>query len=263
MGAVRNNQYPRPRLAEMIAGELRNRIVAGEYADGDLLPKQEDLLEQFGVSLPSIREALRVLETEGLVTVQRGNVGGAVVHAPHAGKVAYMLGLILQSRAVPIRDVVDALARLDPACAAKCAERADRGRTVVPLLRANITECREALDDSTTFAHLARVFHEQVVNNCGNETMILVVGTLESLWAAHVDWLSGRRRGAQLYTSTRPARQAGLADHLELVELIAAGDAEGASAAAHQHLVGRQGLDYPFSLDAIVAADTVRDRREE
>ena len=46
------------------------------------------------MSPPSIREALRVLDTEGLVTVQRGNVGGAIVRAPQAGEVAYMLGLV-------------------------------------------------------------------------------------------------------------------------------------------------------------------------
>jgi GntR family transcriptional repressor for pyruvate dehydrogenase complex len=245
----------------MIAGELRDRILSGEFADGDSLPKQEDLLEQFGVSLPSIREALRVLETEGLVTVQRGNVGGAIVHAPRSGKVAYMLALMLQSRSVAIRDVADALARLDPACAAKCAERSDRRRTVLPILRANLKESKRALDDPLAYAPLARQFHSDVIANCGNETMILVVGTLESLWGAHVALLSGRRANSDGsgQATTLVARQQSLAEHQELVDRIAAGDAEGASQLAHRHLTERPDLAYPFSLDAIVVADTVRD----
>src|SRR5947209_10077490 len=123
-------QYRQPRLAEVIAAELREGILAGEYEDGGSLPKQEDLIERFGVSPPSIREALRVLETEGLVTVQRGNVGGAIVHAPQAGQAAYMLALVLQHQAVPVRDIVATLQRLDPACAEACAERPNRRRTV-------------------------------------------------------------------------------------------------------------------------------------
>ena len=67
-----------PRLAEMVAAGLRDKILSGELDDGDLLPRQEDLLAEFGVSPPSIREALRILETEGLITVKRGNVGGGL-----------------------------------------------------------------------------------------------------------------------------------------------------------------------------------------
>ena len=70
------------RTAEIVADELRRQIIDGELADGDLLPRQELLVEQFNVSLVSLREALRILETEGLVSVRRGNRGGAVVHAP-------------------------------------------------------------------------------------------------------------------------------------------------------------------------------------
>src|SRR5262245_56820656 len=59
----------------MIAGVLRNRIVNGELEDGKVLPKHQDFLIEFGVSLPSLREAMRILETEGLISERRGNRG--------------------------------------------------------------------------------------------------------------------------------------------------------------------------------------------
>ena len=77
------------RTAEIIADELRRQIIEGELADGDLLPRQEVLVEQFNVSLVSLREALRILETEGLLSVRRGNRGGAVVHAPAKASAAF------------------------------------------------------------------------------------------------------------------------------------------------------------------------------
>src|SRR5918996_2342005 len=98
-------QLSQPRVAEMVADILRARIVDGALGDGDLLPKQDDLLEEFRVSRPSIREAMRILETEGLVSVRRGNIGGAEVHAPKPSNAAYMLGLVMQSKHVRLGDL--------------------------------------------------------------------------------------------------------------------------------------------------------------
>ena len=80
MTEPRRSRVQQFRIAESVAGELRARILA---SDGDYgFPTQDQLVTEFGVSYPSIREALRILETEGLVTVRRGKVGGAEVHRP-------------------------------------------------------------------------------------------------------------------------------------------------------------------------------------
>jgi DNA-binding FadR family transcriptional regulator len=258
---VRGAQYRQPRLAEVIAAELREGILSGDYEDGGSLPKQEDLIERFGVSPPSIREALRVLETEGLVTVQRGNVGGAIVHAPRAGKVAYMLGLVLQHQGTVIRDIAQTLARLDPACAALCAERTNRRRTVVPLLRANLRESKRVIDDADKYAPIAHDFHEIMVDNCGSPTMSLVVGALESLWTGHVARLASATRQEPVSTTTLAARETSWDEHAALVELIADGDTEGAQRLAHRHLTTHDDLAYPFSLDTGITAEAVREIR--
>jgi DNA-binding GntR family transcriptional regulator len=102
-----------PRVAEVVAEGLRARIMSGALADGAMLPKQSDLLAEFGVTLPAIREAFSILETEGLITVRRGNVGGAVVHRPQPSKAAYMLGLVMQANAVRLEHVMDAIRYLE------------------------------------------------------------------------------------------------------------------------------------------------------
>src|SRR5215207_9654562 len=122
------------RTAEIVADELRRQIIEGELADGDLLPRQDVLVERFRVSLVSLREALRILETEGLVSVRRGNRGGAVVHAPTKSSAAYMLGLVLQSDNVPLTDLGMALREFEPSCAALAAQRADRNAQLIPEL---------------------------------------------------------------------------------------------------------------------------------
>src|SRR5947209_6940395 len=124
------------RLAELVADRLRERILRGDLEDGDLLPKEEELRASYPVSKPSLREAMRILEAEGLITVRRGNVGGAVVHRPTPANVAYTLAMVLSANRVDIPDVARALREVEPSCAALCAGRADRAAAVVPQLRA-------------------------------------------------------------------------------------------------------------------------------
>jgi GntR family transcriptional repressor for pyruvate dehydrogenase complex len=253
-----SRQLRQPRLAELISDQLREQILRGDYADGALLPKQEDLLEQFRVSPPSMREALRVLETEGLVTVQRGNVGGAIVHQPRTDRVAYMLSLVLQARSVSLGDVAIALARLDPVCAAECANQQDRLTSVVPHLEAVNQASREVLADSAAFMQSARRFHHVLVDNCGNETLASLVGTLESLWSAQVVGMSARTAQPSSFEDIVRRKQS-LAEHEELVALIADGDAVEAASVAAAHLSERRpDFSYGFSIHAPVDAGLVR-----
>jgi DNA-binding FadR family transcriptional regulator len=227
-----------------------------------MLPKQDDLLAEFRVSPPSIREALRILETEGLITVQRGNVGGAVVHRPQQSKAAYMLGLVLQSRSVKLRDVLTAMRQLEPACAASCALRPDRETTILPRLRKNVDDSRTLIDDADRYIGLARQFHIELVAGCGNETMSLIVGALEALWSAHVETLA-RKTARHGSFADREVRLTTLKEHEKIYRLIAKGDSVGAERAAREHFSEAdhqdQGWHHEFDLDAIVKASALRD----
>ena len=134
MTAIRRSRVPQHRIAETVAAELRTRILTGDYR----FPTQDQLVKEFGVSYPSVREAIRILETEGLVTVRRGNIGGAEVHRPDESSAAYHLGLALQGAQVTLGDLAAGLQLLEPLCAAECARRDDRADVVVPALAASI-----------------------------------------------------------------------------------------------------------------------------
>ncbi|HEX4863813.1 MAG TPA: FCD domain-containing protein, partial [Acidimicrobiales bacterium] len=256
-------QLRQPRVAEMVAEALRERIVSGELPDGSSLPKQDDLLEEFGVSKPSAREAFRILETEGLVTVQRGNVGGAVVHLPNPGAVAYTLSLVLQARNVSLEDVGLALQQIEPVCAALCAGRSDRQKNVLPALRAAHERLGRALSgrmrerDEQEVTEASRSFHEEIVGACGNETMIVVAGALETIWSAHERSWSERAAQAGHFPEPRLGAKA-LKEHAEILTAIEMGDADRASRTARHHLVTAQLYPLSESPDAPVRAATLR-----
>ena len=134
-----------PRVAEIVASRLRDDILSGRLKEGDVLPSQETLLAEFGVSPPALREAIHILETDGLISVRRGNVGGAVVHLPSAERTAHMISMVLQSRAATPADVSGALMHLEPICAGMCAAREDRLTEVVPYLEAEIADADRAI----------------------------------------------------------------------------------------------------------------------
>ena len=71
-----------PKTAELVAGTLRRMVVDGQLKDGDFLPNEAELMAHFAVSRPTLREAVRVLESERLVEVRRGSRTGARVRVP-------------------------------------------------------------------------------------------------------------------------------------------------------------------------------------
>jgi DNA-binding FadR family transcriptional regulator len=231
-------QLRRPRLADVVADRLRARILSGELPDGSMLPKQEELLEEFRVSPPSVREALRILEAEGLVTVRRGNVGGATVHEPKAAKAAYMLAMVLERKRVGLDDVSQGIARLEPSCAAACAQRADRATAVLPGLAASIADATVALDDPELFASAARAFHERMVATCGNETLMVVVGAVEAIWSGQVREVRDQRRSMAVIKD-RASREQALEEHRALFAAIDEGDAARSERLDREHLSGR------------------------
>ncbi|MDH6246756.1 FCD domain-containing protein [Mycobacterium sp. OTB74] len=239
VGRETRRRLTSPRIAETVADELRRQIVDGELADGDLLPPQAVLVERFNVSLVSLREALRILETEGLVSVRRGNQGGAFVHAPTKSSAAYMLGLVLQSEHVALGDLGAALRDLEPSCAALAAQRADRASTVVPELQRLNQAMADQLEDGPAFADLGRQFHDAVVAGCGNATVVAVVGSLEALWSGHEQ----RRAEHNSATGEGPSvaqRRAVLKTHTALADAIELGDTERARNIATRHLADAQ-----------------------
>ena len=207
-----------PRLADVVADRIRELIVTGELADGERLPRIEDLLEDFGVSGPSMREALRMLESDGLISVQRGSVGGAVVHRPTEQIAAYTLALVLRSRGTSFGDVAEAMVFLDPACATLCARRPDRDVIAGDLRKINMAAA-ELLDrDEAAFAEAMTSFHDMIVRNCGNETLRLLAGAVKSILS------SSGARGACACCRGREEKLAALGAHERVADLIEAGD---------------------------------------
>jgi GntR family transcriptional repressor for pyruvate dehydrogenase complex len=224
-----------PRLAEIVAAELREEILRGQLSDGSLLPNQDRLAERFGVSKASLREAMRILEAENLVSVRRGRFGGVVIHAPSTHAAAYTLGLMLQANHVPLSDFVAALNHIEPICAELCATRKDRLAKLVPQLQATVDALAAVVDaEAEVYMSAEQLFHTRIVELCGNATIAALVGVLETLSAIqrrrYIDVAHQRGIGPN-----RALRTHSLEAHASIVTLIQQGRVDEVGKAVREH----------------------------
>ena len=208
-----------PKAAELVAGLLRRRIVRSELGPGDSLPSESELMEVFGVSRPTLREALRVLETESLIEIRRGVHGGARVTSPDPQVAARYAGLILEYRNATVGDVYQASAMIEPPCARELARRHTAGD--VRRLRAALNAEKAAMGDPLRLLAAQDDFHRLVVDLLGNETMTLLVGIVRSI----VDRANTAHAATHDSPALRSQARKGHRAHTKLVDLIEAGDA--------------------------------------
>ena len=212
--ATTNREKP-----ELIADELRALIVSGKVAEGDSLGREPDLVERFGVSRPSLREALRILEAEGLITVVRGVLGGVVVRAPDVSVTARTAAVLLQSRNVTLGDVHDARSVIEPAAARLVASGSSSSRkAAVADLEQLVEQQRLVIDDPEKFGRANAAFHEQLVVLAGNQTLAIVAEMLNEVVARAVTAVS--QRGSR---DSEATRRRGIRSQERLLELIAVG----------------------------------------
>lgn len=230
MSEVASIAIATPKLAQVIAAQIRKRIVTGDLAVGDLLPLESDLVTRFRASKPIIREALRILETEGLIEVRRGGREGARVLEPAIAYAARGVGVLLQFRGTSLADVWDArtIFECDAAHIVASRRRASDGRA----LGATAERVAALLDDPAAFAVGALDFHEELVRLSGNTTLHVLTLALHEIVAAEME-LSRQRAGAE---QVRKGNLRATRAQRRLVELVDDGDADGAVALWRRHM---------------------------
>jgi GntR family transcriptional regulator, transcriptional repressor for pyruvate dehydrogenase complex len=216
---------------QRIADELRSAILSGEVADGELLGREPELVERFGVSRPSLREALRILEAEQLITVVRGVRGGVVVNAPDSRVTARTAAMVLQARNVSIADVLEARHLLEPLAVRAIASMRNRKR-VINDLRAMVDEVEAKIEDAEDFSLAFARFDEELVVLAGNQTLAIVDEMLSEIVSRTV---AAVRRAREVDTPLAYRRR-GVRSLRRLLDLLDDGDAVAAEEHWRRHL---------------------------
>jgi DNA-binding FadR family transcriptional regulator len=217
------------KAAELVSDELRREIIRGVLPEGTVLSELA-LMERFGVSRPSLREGVRILEFEGLIRVMRGARGGAVVQLPDVSIATRYLGLILQVQGTTLAEIYRVHALIEPAAARLVAEakNPDAGRE----LRACLEAGRQHIDNDFQFGTDTARFRNKLIDLAGIPTLSLLTAVLNEILERC--WASLATKTAKS-TGSAGARRKGIRSCEKLIELIEAGDGAGAEQHWREH----------------------------
>lgn len=206
-------------LAQRIVGE----IIGDDMKPGDRLPPEADMCATYGVGRSTIREALRVLENQGVITIKTGPGGGPIVAPFDAGFLAANIALHLQLSGATFGDVMSARLVVEPVIAGAAAEHGDP--ETLKALRAIVDRSESAAHDP--FVEDAGDFHDLVAAGSGNpffEYLMLALHRITEPFALRLPYADERRD--RLVTH-----------HREIVEAIEQGDRDVATGMMRRDLL--------------------------
>jgi DNA-binding FadR family transcriptional regulator len=231
------------RAYEGILAQVQSKILSGDLAPGDRLPSEREMMESFGVSRPTVREALRVAESLGLITVRHGDPAGPrVLGQPSLGVVRVLDGLLAAER-ISIAELLETRMVLEGTAALLAATR--------PLADTQILEeAYRAMEQAPDFDHFVAadaLFHQRVAEVGGNRLLVVFLTALRDpiIRLITVTGLSGE---------TEATRAAILQAHREILAAIRAQNGAEAACRSRRHL---------FALYADLISTEERTRLEE
>lgn len=214
--------------SELLAREIVEEIITRDLKPGDVLPPESAMLTHYDVGRASLREALRMLEMQGLVTLKPGPGGGPVVGSVEPSNLGRTATLYFRLDGATCGVLAEAMLTMDPWLAEQAAQRADRTRASAELDEV-MDESDQVLGDPEAVLKTAPHFHDMVYELSGNGVLKTVANALGAIFRSQVlsqvdlsgaqdRFLADHHRIAKAISAGEPAKAKRLArDHMELI----------------------------------------------
>jgi GntR family transcriptional repressor for pyruvate dehydrogenase complex len=229
-----------PKAARLVAETLRERILSREVPIGAHLPPADALLTEFGVSRATLREALNVLESEGLVEVRRGPGGGAIVTAPDGLAIMRSLESLLRFEGTTMEQLMEVRLVVDPLAVRLAAEEADDDD--LRRIRGSVERQRkrDVLESHEEWFRENLYFHWAIAAASHNPLVRVLSESLHNIVLAggiQIDFKASERRRS-------------IDDHAAIYGCLEARDGDGAALRLQRHLERSLYLRARYSGDA-------------
>lgn len=213
------------RASDEVVQQVKKVIISGELATGDRLPSERDLAERFGLSRMTIRDALRVLESQGLIEIKVGASGGAFVREPNLDLFRESLSTVIQTnKKTSLLELAEARKIVETAIVELAAQRATPDDLKV--LRRAVQSAKKALAEGKPITQSSVDFHTGLARASKNYVLNLIVNSFRSLFSNALE---------QLLPAVDMAPR-GVHEHEVILKAVEAGDSEKARQAMIEHL---------------------------
>lgn len=217
--SLREERSRTVKASERVAQEIVRDIVARGLQTGDRLPLEAAMVDEYGVSRTSLREALRLLEVQGLISLKPGPGGGPVVGTVEPSHLARMASLYFHLSDAKYVDVMTSQVLMESTIARLAAMSPDREALMAPWLE------QELPGDTRAYRDLTTGFHGAVYQACGNPVLSLLTQAVTHIVTHHV----------VMTMDPVELRSAIVDEHAELAKTIASGDADRAEKMMAEH----------------------------
>jgi DNA-binding FadR family transcriptional regulator len=232
------------KIAEVLAREIIRDAIERRLEPGMRLQSEAEMIERFEVSRGSLREALRILEVQGLLEMRPGRNGGPFLVEVSDRSFGKMSALFFMAKGVTYLEVLEARISLTELMARLAAERSSAKD--VQRLQAQIDTAEvEAIGDSEAWVEYTTSFYTTIGELCGNRVVAMSCLAFMSIWVEHLP--------SPPYTAAYRTKI--IATHRGIVEAIEAGDGSTAELRMSKHMKSfknRFREIYPMFLDEVV-----------
>jgi len=213
-----------PKAAMLVAQRIVRDIIRGGLRPGAGLEPERTMLEKYETGRGTLREALRLLEFQGVLALKPGPGGGPILLDPDASHLAGTVVLLMQLKQAPFRTIVEVRTALEPMITGLAAERISAESLAV--LEQTIDQMRENMDDQHAFLEADKRFHDTIAWSAGNPLFSYLVGSL-------LDIMDTTQIGVDY---AMPRRKTITVAHERVVAAIRSGDRQAAEARMREHI---------------------------
>jgi GntR family transcriptional regulator, transcriptional repressor for pyruvate dehydrogenase complex len=232
------------KLAEVVAKRIADDIFAQQLAPGAKLPGERHMVERFQVSRGTLREALRILEVHGLLTIRSGPGGGPTVSHMTANDFNRACSLHFTAAGITVSELWAAREKLEPLLARSAAEALNESDRIAfeELLR---EQSDDGVIDNARYVRVGSRFHELIASASGSPVL--------SLFARALGEMTAQLESRNVFPPSEHGRvhQA----HLDIVDAILNRDADTAERLAAEHMSDMRGTHrdrYPGLMDNVL-----------
>lgn len=213
-----------PKAAMLVAQRIVRDALRDNLQPGDLLLPERTMLEKYQTGRGTLREALRLLEFQGVIALKPGPRGGPVLQSPDATHLASTVVLLMQLKQAPFRTIVEVRSAMEPMISSLAAQRMTDES--LDDLAGTIEQMREEMDDQHSFLDANKRFHDIIAWSSGNTLFGYIIDSLLGIMDGTVLGVDypGHRRGAILKA------------HEEIYVALKARDPEASGARMREHI---------------------------
>jgi len=217
------------RIYQDVVEQIQEAILAGQLKIGEQLPAERKLIDMFGVSRGTLREALRVLQQKGLIEIKTGVTGGSIIRGVTTEQFSENLAMLIRYQKVALRDLAEFREGIEGTVALLAAERATPAD--VALLRDLLAQTKEAFaagpDQWDRAIRCDEQIHLALTQITGNPLFITVLETV---------YLNIHTYYERFLPMEEAVLTENIADLESIVEAVAAGDGPRAYNQARSHV---------------------------